>query len=79
MEANNLSPTLNVRDAAVYLKLSKATIDRRISSGDLKSYKNGRLRRIAREDLLDYEARLKSNQSKKGVNKPGKRAGLGVG
>lgn len=58
MQHNGLPPTLTVRDAAAYLGLSKATIDRRISNGDLKSYKNGRLRKIRKDDLLDYEQRL---------------------
>jgi excisionase family DNA binding protein len=53
-----LPPTLTVLDVAAYLGVSKPTVDRRISCGELKSYKNGRLRRIRREDLLEYESRL---------------------
>lgn len=57
---DELAPTITVLVAAAYLGLSKATIDRRISSGELKSYKNGRLRKIKREDLLAYETRLRN-------------------
>nr|WP_281272076.1 excisionase family DNA-binding protein [Paenibacillus flagellatus] len=53
-----MPPTLSVLDAAAYLNVGKATIDRRISSGVLRSYKDGRLRRIRREDILEYQARL---------------------
>lgn len=53
-----LKPTLSVRDCAAYLGLSKATIDRLISSSKLRSYKNGRLRKIKREWLLEYEEQL---------------------
>jgi excisionase family DNA binding protein len=49
---------LTVKQVADYLKVSKPTVDRRISSGELQSYKNGRLRRIKLEDLLIYEAKL---------------------
>ncbi|MEK3915220.1 helix-turn-helix domain-containing protein [Paenibacillus sp. FSL H7-0331] len=51
---DELPSTLTVRDVATYLGISKATIDRRISTGKLKSYKDGKLRRIKREDLLEY-------------------------
>lgn len=54
----DLQPTLTVRDCAAYLCLSKPTIDRLISAGKLRSYKNGRLRRIKREWLLEYEQTL---------------------
>lgn len=58
MIANEMPPTLTVRDVAAYLGVSKPTVDRRISSGELKSYKNGRLRRIKRDALLEYVAEL---------------------
>lgn len=56
--ANELPATLTVNDVAAYLGISKTTVDRRISSGELKSYKNGRLQRIKREALLEYMATL---------------------
>lgn len=63
MLANELPPTLTVREAAAYLNISKPTVDRRISSGELKSYKDGRLRRIRREALLEYVKHLERSGS----------------
>lgn len=63
MLANELPPTLTVLDAAAYLGLSKPTLDRRISSGKLKSYKDGRLRKIRREALLEYVMTLEQSTS----------------
>jgi len=54
----DLRPTLTVRDCMDYLGLSKATVERRIRSGELKSYKSGRSRKIKREWLLEYEQHL---------------------
>lgn len=64
MGASELPPTLNVRQAAAYLGIHKATVDRRISSGQLKSYKDGNLRRIRREALLEYVSDLEKETLK---------------
>lgn len=53
-----MKATLSVLDCAAYLDVSKATIDRLISSGRLRSYKNGRLRKIKCEWLMEYEESL---------------------
>jgi excisionase family DNA binding protein len=50
---------LTVPEVAKLLRLSKSTIWRLVSSGDLKSVKQGRSRRIAPEDLADYRDRLR--------------------
>ncbi|MEK5089096.1 helix-turn-helix domain-containing protein [Paenibacillus sp. FSL M8-0228] len=54
----DLKPTLDVIDAAKYLKVSKYTVINRIKQGQLKAYKQGRGWRIKREWLLDYEKAL---------------------
>lgn len=53
-----LAPTLDVIDAASYLKVSKFTIINRIKQGKLKAYKQGIYWRIKREHLLEYETTL---------------------
>lgn len=55
---SELDPTLTVKEVALYLKqgLTKTKAD--IKTGKLKSYKNGRLRRVKREWLLEYEQSL---------------------
>lgn len=44
---------LTIKEAANYLKCSEATIYRRIKTGELPTYKTGKLTRIKREDLDD--------------------------
>ncbi|WP_090738442.1 helix-turn-helix domain-containing protein [Paenibacillus sp. Mc5Re-14] len=51
----DLKPTLNVIDAANYLNVSKYTVINRIKQGKLKAYKQGRVWKIKREWLLEYE------------------------
>ncbi|MEK3950925.1 helix-turn-helix domain-containing protein [Paenibacillus sp. FSL H7-0703] len=51
----DLKPTLDVIDAAEYLKVSKYTVINRIKQGKLKAYKQGGRWRIRREWLLEYE------------------------
>ncbi|MDQ7827045.1 MAG: helix-turn-helix domain-containing protein [Candidatus Eremiobacteraeota bacterium] len=41
-------------EAAKLLKISKATIQRRIQSGSLHSLKTGRIRRIRGKDLIAF-------------------------
>lgn len=53
-----LRPTLDVIDAAEYLKVSKYTVINRIKQGQLKAYKQGRGWRIKREWLFEYEKGL---------------------
>ncbi|MCF2719247.1 helix-turn-helix domain-containing protein [Paenibacillus sp. UKAQ_18] len=50
-----LRPTLDVIDAANYLNVSKYTVINRIKQGQLKAYKQGRVWKIKREWLLEYE------------------------
>lgn len=58
MLASELPQTFTVREAADFLGISKPTVDRRISSGMLMSYKDGKLRRIRREALIEYQNSL---------------------
>ncbi|BFH70646.1 hypothetical protein J27TS7_57600 [Paenibacillus dendritiformis] len=54
----NLPPVLTVKDVAEYLRRSTKTIRRRIDSGEIRSYREGREHRIRREWLLEYEQQL---------------------
>ena len=58
---------LTVEDVMEYLQVSRSTVNRAISSGKLKSYKVGQLRRIKPEWLHEYEEHLieSSNLSEK--------------
>lgn len=55
---SDLGPTLDVIDAAKYLKVSKYTVINRIKQGRLKAYKQGRGWRIKKEWLMEYEKEL---------------------
>lgn len=54
----DLRPTLDVMDAAEYLKVSKYTVINRIKEGKLKAYKQGKYWRIKSDWLLEYENSL---------------------
>lgn len=57
MDANtSLPPTLNVEGVMAYFNSSKSTIERAITSGKLKRYKQGQVRKFKREWVLEYEA-----------------------
>ncbi|MGB5758260.1 MAG: helix-turn-helix domain-containing protein [Acidimicrobiales bacterium] len=43
-----------IEEAAAELRLGESTIRERIRSGSLRSFKDGRRRLIAGDDLLDY-------------------------
>ncbi|MUG26009.1 excisionase family DNA-binding protein [Paenibacillus macerans] len=58
-----LPPTLDVLDAAQYLKVSKYTVINRIKEGKLPAYKQGKYWRIKREWLLKYEESLGPKES----------------
>jgi excisionase family DNA binding protein len=45
-----------VREVAAYLRLSVRTVQRRIEEGLLLARRDGRLVRISREAVLQYEA-----------------------
>ncbi|RJE89046.1 helix-turn-helix domain-containing protein [Paenibacillus sp. 1011MAR3C5] len=49
--------------AADYLNIGRTRLFALIKSGDIRSYKNGKCRRIKREWLLEYEAKLIKEQS----------------
>lgn len=61
--SNVLPPTLKIDQAAEYLGVSVNTMRRRIKSGAIKSYKDGHLRRIRREALLEYVNRLEQQEA----------------
>jgi excisionase family DNA binding protein len=44
-----------MKEAAEYLRLSLRTVERRIKEGLLPARRDGRLIRIAREAVLEYE------------------------
>ncbi len=58
----SLNPTLTTKEAADYLKVGLTKMKQEIKTGAIKSYKNGRSRRIKREWLLEYEASLIESQ-----------------
>ncbi|MCD9026015.1 helix-turn-helix domain-containing protein [Cohnella silvisoli] len=58
MTTYELRDNLSVPEAAAYLNMGETKLKAVVKTGELKSYKNGRLRRIKREWLLEYEARL---------------------
>ncbi|WP_438497114.1 helix-turn-helix domain-containing protein [Paenibacillus sp. IHBB 3054] len=60
LNIDSLRPTLDVLDAADYLKVSKYTIINRIKEGKLNAYKQGKHWKIKREWLLEYEESLVS-------------------
>ncbi|WP_058302876.1 helix-turn-helix domain-containing protein [Gorillibacterium timonense] len=53
-----LRPTLTVAEACEYLNIGQTKMHLLIKSGEIRSYKNGGLRRIKREDLLEFERSL---------------------
>lgn len=54
----NLPPVLTIKDLAEYFRRSTKTIRRRIKSGDIRSYKEGREYRVRLEWVLEYEQQL---------------------
>lgn len=66
MEIKN-AEVYTMEEAAQILKISKATIHRRISDGSLPSLKTGRIRRIRGKDLLNFiDNAVKTVKSKTG-------------
>jgi excisionase family DNA binding protein len=70
MDAIALPPTLNVKDVMGYFNTSKSTIERAITAGKLKCYKQGQIRKFKREWVLEYEAAIIAESQTDGeVNK----------
>lgn len=55
---HNLPPTLTVKQAYEYLNIGRTRMFAFIRTGAIKSYKNGKSRRIKREWLLEFEKAL---------------------
>lgn len=58
---SEFAPIVSVDDVADYFKVSRSTIFRAIYSGELKSFKLGKHRRIRREWIFEYENGLISS------------------
>lgn len=59
-----LPPVMTIEDVGAYLQISRATVDRLIKAGKLKSYLvSPQRRRVKLEWLLEYEAALIAESS----------------